>query len=459
MSDLLAMDRRTARAAAGESISLSDEQAKVLLGELGPQEDVLAIYHNGWGCVVLARDGLILLRNLLKPIAIRVPAPLRILRRTYGMSDSVDVLVLGHPYKLWGSKLDPKGELLMAMGEILPPGSPLRPGRGIRLSTWISRHPVFMAAAVFGVLFAVLGQGSSEKEVVAQKSEPALAVPDFKGTPLAIAAVSAGRHPWQTVSAADASSDQRPVKTTASGWQVCFQSPSHEETVRPSAGTLTLYAVPKQEECPTRLHGPRRIVMPDLVGEQADDASRVLGDLGLEHVIYFHAHTGKRLYDGLQDLADWQVCRQQPDPDTEVSTGTQIDLWLIGPSDPCTKPKPKPKPEPKPEPKPRPQPSYGTSSGGGSTGSSNNGGSSGGGTTGGSNSGGSSGGSSVGGGSTSGGSSGNSGGSTGGTGSRPGVQFGQYCSPVGAVTTATDGRPAKCFMGKDGNARWGYNSG
>lgn len=442
MSDLLAMDRRTARAAAGESISLSDEQAKVLLGELGPQEDVLAIYHNGWGSVVLAQDGLILLRNLLKPIAVRVPAPLQILRRTYGMSDSVDVLVLGHPYKLWGSKLDPKGELLMAMGEILPPGSPLRPGRGIRLSTWVSRHPVFMAAAVFGVLFAVLGPGSSEseseKEVVAQKPEPTLVVPDFKGHSLAVAAVSAGRHPWQTVSAADASSDQRSVSTTTSGWQVCFQSPSREETVRPSARTLTLYAVPKQEECPTRLHGPRRIVMPDLVGEQADDASRALGDLGLEHVIYFHAHTGKRLYDGLQDLADWQVCRQQPEPDTEVSTETQIDLWLIGPSDPCAKPSPKPKPEPKP--KPRPQPSYGTSSGGGSTGGSNDGGSSGGG-------------------STSGGSSGNSGGSTGGTGSRAGVQFGQYCSPVGATATTTDGRPAKCFMGKDGNARWGYNSG
>ncbi|MFE9925194.1 PASTA domain-containing protein [Streptomyces sp. NPDC005774] len=442
MSDLLAMDRRTARAAAGESISLSDEQAKVLLGELGPQEDVLAIYRNGWGCVVLARDGLILLRNILKPIAIRVPAPLRILRRTYGMSDSVDVLVLGHPYKLWGSKLDPRGELLMAMGEILPLGSPLRPGRGMRLSTWISRHPVFMIAAVFGALFAVLGPGSSEKETVAQKPETALAVPDFKGTSLATAAASVGRHPWQAMSAADASSDQRPVKTTTTGWQVCFQSPSHDETVRPSARTLTLYAVPEQEECPTRLHGPRRIVMPDLVGEQVDDASRALGDLGLEHVIYFHAHTGKRLYDGLQDLTDWQVCRQQPEPDTEVSTGTQIDLWLIGPSDPCTEPSPKPKPKPKPnpEPEPRPQPSYGTSSGGGTTGGSNSGGSSGGG-------------------SSSGGSSGTSGGSTGGTGSRPGVQFGQYCSPVGAFATTTDGRPAKCFMGKDGNARWGYNSG
>ncbi|MGJ3561735.1 PASTA domain-containing protein [Streptomyces sp. INA 01156] len=243
------------------------------------------------------------------------------------------------------------------------------------------------------------------------------------------------------------------MNTTTSGWQVCFQSPARDETVRPAARTLTLYAVPGKEECPTRLHGPRRIVMPDLVGEQADDASRALGDLGLEHVIYFHAHTGKRLYDGLEELADWQVCRQQPEPDTEVSTGTQIDLWLIGPSDPCTKPKPKPKPKPepepepepkpesKPEPKPRPQPSYGTGSSGGTTGGSSSGGSSGGGSTSG--------------GSTSGGSSGSSAAAP----EPAGVQFGQYCSPVGAVATTTDGRPAKCFMGKDGNARWGYNSG
>ncbi|MGP3732260.1 PASTA domain-containing protein [Streptomyces sp. GDS52] len=456
MSDLLAKDRRTAEAAAGESLSLSDDQAKALLGELGPQEDVRAVYRNGWGWAVLTKNDLVLLRGLVRPRAIRVPAPLRISRRTYGMFRSVEVLVHGHPHKLWGSKLDPRGELLVATGEVLPPDSPLRPGRGTRFATWISRHPVFVSVAVIGFLFANLGPGSGEKEAVVQKPEPALTVPDFKATPLAVAAVSAGRHPWKTVSAADASSDQRPVNTTTSGWQVCFQSPARDETVRPAARTLTLYAVPKQEQCPTRLHGPRRIVMPDLVGEQADDASRALGDLGLERVIYFHAHTGKRLYDGLEELADWQVCRQQPEPDTEVSTGTQIDLWLIGPSDPCAKPKPKPKPkpepkpepepepkpEPKPESKPRPQPSYGTGSSGGTTGGSGSGGSSGGGSTGG--------------GSTSGGSSGSS---SGGTGSRTGVQFGQYCSPVGAVATTTDGRPAKCFMGKDGNARWGYNSG
>ncbi|MFG2197093.1 hypothetical protein [Streptomyces sp. NPDC048639] len=38
------------------------------------------------------------------------------------------------------------------------------------------------------------------------------------------------------------------------------------------------------------------------------------------------------------------------------------------------------------------------------------------------------------------------------------VQFGYACSPAGALGTAEDGRPAKCFMGKDGRARWGYDS-
>ncbi|MFB7467076.1 hypothetical protein ACFCZ1_26875 [Streptomyces sp. NPDC056224] len=50
----------------------------------------------------------------------------------------------------------------------------------------------------------------------------------------------------------------------------------------------------------------------------------------------------------------------------------------------------------------------------------------------------------------------------GGTGSKDqgqvGIQFGYACSPVGALGLAKDGRPAKCFMGKDGLRRWGYDS-
>ncbi|GGP66867.1 MULTISPECIES: hypothetical protein [Streptomyces] len=39
-----------------------------------------------------------------------------------------------------------------------------------------------------------------------------------------------------------------------------------------------------------------------------------------------------------------------------------------------------------------------------------------------------------------------------------GVQFGYACSPVGSLGVAGGGRPAECFMGKDGRARWGYDS-
>nr|WP_267807934.1 hypothetical protein [Streptomyces tirandamycinicus]MCY0984111.1 hypothetical protein [Streptomyces tirandamycinicus] len=54
------------------------------------------------------------------------------------------------------------------------------------------------------------------------------------------------------------------------------------------------------------------------------------------------------------------------------------------------------------------------------------------------------------------GSSGTGGGN--GSGVQRGVQFGYACSPVGALGTDEDGRPAKCFRGKDGRTRWGYDS-
>lgn len=39
-----------------------------------------------------------------------------------------------------------------------------------------------------------------------------------------------------------------------------------------------------------------------------------------------------------------------------------------------------------------------------------------------------------------------------------GIEFGQHCAPVGALGTSWDGRPAECFMGRDGRPRWGYDS-
>ncbi|MEU4067066.1 PASTA domain-containing protein [Streptomyces wedmorensis] len=460
MSDPLTDDPRTAAVAAGETISLSDGHKKVLLRELGPHEVVRALYHDGWGYAVLTRKGLILFRNLLAPKATRVAGPLRILRRAHGMLDSVEILVDGRPHKLHGSKLDPKGELLEAAGELLPSGSPLRPGGGKRSFTWIRRHPVSVSSLAAAVLIAGVSAGPGQDDAVPTGgTDRPLTVPDFRGVSLAEATAQARRGSWR-VAAADASSAYRTVTPAQAGWRVCFQNPSSGGRTPAPGTTLTLYAVPKDEPCPSQLDGTRRVVMPNLVGERYDPAAHALDDLGLGRVVRFHAHTGQQLDDRSQDLGDWQVCRHQPEAGIEVPVTTQVDLWLIGPGVSCTAPsptpKPKPKPKPKPQPKPRPEPggqatpkpkprpqrSYDSTSGGGTTGGddawSTSGGSSG--------DGGSSG-------SSSSGSSSGSGGTIG------GVGFGQPCSPVGATATTSDGRPAKCFMGRDGAARWGYNSG
>ncbi|MFC9795462.1 PASTA domain-containing protein [Streptomyces sp. NPDC127584] len=474
MSDPLAADPRTAAVAAGEGISLSDGHRKVLLQELGVGEVVRSVYHDGWGYAVLTSKGLLLFRNLLAPKATRVPGPPAVLRSAYGMFDSVDVLVGGRPHKLHGSKLDPKGALLEAAGGLLPPDSPLRPDGRRRTSTWIRRHPVSMAVAVALVLVAGVG-GTGQPDAVAQGGpDRARTVPDVRGASLASAAATARHGSWR-VTAADASSAYRPVTTSRADWRVCFQNPAPGEPTRPGGKALTLYAVPEAEPCPSSVDGTRRVVMPDLVGERFDTASRTLAALDLDRVTRFHAHTGRRLDDrARQDLADWQVCRQQPEAGIEVPVTTTVDLWLLGPGLSCTapsptakpKPKPKPKPEAKPKPEPRPRPSRdfgsGSSSGSGSGSvSGSRGGTSGSGGDG-TRDGGSSGSSGIGGGSGSSRGSGGSGGTSGtsgGSGGGSGVGFGQFCSPVGATATTSDGRPAKCFMGKDGAARWGYRSG
>ncbi|MFJ5135945.1 hypothetical protein [Streptomyces sp. NPDC088707] len=467
MSDPLAGDPRTAAVAAGEGITLSDSHKKVLLQELGVGEVVRSVYHDGWGYAVLTRKGLLLFRNLLAPKVTRVPGPPVILRGSYGMFDSVDVLVDGKPHKLHGSKLDPKGELLEAAGRLLAPDSPLRPGGGKRTSTWIRRHPVSVSVGVAAVLVAGLSGPGQPNAVARGGSDHPRTVPDVRGAALATAAATARRGSWW-VTAADASSAYRPVTAPRADWRVCFQSPSPGEPTRPNTRTLALYAVPEAEPCPSELDGARRVMMPDLVGERFDAASRVLAALDLDRVTRFHAHTGQRLDGRRQNLADWQVCRQQPEADIEVPVTTQVDVWLLGPGVSCTAPSPtpKPKPEPKPDsasgaqgnatPPPRTRPTRDSGSHGGTSAGRSGDGTRDGAPSGGSGSSGSSGDSGS---SGSSGSSGGTSGASGGSGSGSGVRFGQFCSPVGATATTSDGRPARCFMGKDGAARWGYHSG
>ncbi|WP_328456703.1 PASTA domain-containing protein [Streptomyces sp. NBC_00386] len=430
-------DPRLAAVVAGEKLSLPDDHKKALLAELGPGESVRSLYHCGWGYAALTGRGLVLLRSLMAPKATRVPEPVSILRREHGILDSTVIVVDGKECKLHGSTLDPKGELLAETGEMLPAGSFVRPHGRARVWAWARRRPILASMVAMTMVSAAWGAGH-ETPARAGADGP-VAVRDFKGTALTTAVADARRQSWMAVTAADASSSFRPVKDSAPGWRVCFQTPSRKEMVRPAVRVLTLYAVPEKEACPTRLLGPRRIVMPDLRGESFREASRAVDDLGFVYTAAMHAHTGERLDHGSRDVDDWRVCRQQPAPDSEVLLSTRADLWLIGPGDSCAKSSPKPKPKPKPKLKPKPKPGTG-----GTSGSATAGGASGGGT---------------GNGGSTGGSSGTSGGTTGGTGGRSGIGFGQYCSPVGATATTADGRPAKCFMGRDGQARWGYNSG
>ncbi|WP_432247440.1 PASTA domain-containing protein [Streptomyces sanyensis] len=291
------------------------------------------------------------------------------------------------------------------------------PGPGTRAPARPRRLPfLVVAAAVVLSAGVACGPGdatsgkatSGESGPGAQEAaEGPLTVADLTGTSLTEAVSTAEGQAWKSVSVHDASDARRGVEPTTAGWRVCFQAPAVGSTLRPDSAALVLYAVPERERCPLRPKAPRRILMPDLVGDRYDTARSTLRDLGVDHLRLRHAHTGGELQDD-RDFEDWRVCRQSPEGGAEVATATGVSLWAIVPGQPCTKPKPKPKPKP------------GAASGGG-PGEDSNGGS-------------------------------NSGGAS-------GIGFGQFCAPVGAVAITADGRPAKCFMGKDGRARWSYNSG
>lgn len=129
-------DPRLAAVVAGEKLSLPADHKKALLAELGPGESVRSLYHCGWGYAALTGRGLVLLRSLMAPKATRVPEPVSILRREHGILDSTVIVVDGKEYKLHGSTLDPKGELLAETGEMLPMRlrrTPPRPSPGVGL--------------------------------------------------------------------------------------------------------------------------------------------------------------------------------------------------------------------------------------------------------------------------------------------------------------------------------------
>ncbi|WP_329377661.1 PASTA domain-containing protein [Streptomyces sp. NBC_01351] len=177
--------------------------------------------------------------------------------------------------------------------------------------------------------------------------------------------------------------------------------------------TVTVTAQAPQPTSPA----PAPALMPQAVGATFTDAVRQIEAVGGGAPQSASAYTDVEVP---ADHATWKVCFQTPDKGAPVKPG-ETRLVLAAPDVKCpdkegTRLTPEPVPAPPPAPKPEPTPDTDE----GSTSSSGGSGSSGGGTT--------------------------------------GVGFGRSCSPVGATATTADGRPAKCFMGKDGKARWGYNS-
>ncbi|MET9607795.1 hypothetical protein ABZZ17_22445 [Streptomyces sp. NPDC006512] len=197
-------------------------------------------------------------------------------------------------------------------------------------------------------------------------------------------------------------------------WRVCFQEPAAKPLrKRP---TLDFGVVRVEEPCPTKDGDPiPHPKMPKVVGLAFARASEVLRPLGLRAVEARSAYTDVTLPGAVDE---WTVCFQDPREDQEVTYpgNRTAHLSLTAPGTPCpgrenTELRPDPDPDPDPDPAPAPPKRGGSSSGGSSGG-----------------------------------------------GGQAGVQFGRFCSPVGARATTGDGRPAKCFMGKDGRARWGYGS-
>lgn len=188
------------------------------------------------------------------------------------------------------------------------------------------------------------------------------------------------------------------------------------------APTVTVTVTVTAQAAPPPSPTPSAALMPQAVGVSYADAAHRIEAAGGGAPQLASAYTDVDLP---ADPAAWLVCFQSPDEGVAVKAG-ETRVVVAAPDVKCPekegtrlRPEPAPAapPAPTPEAKPKPEPRRTEDGGGGSGGSGTSGG-----------------------------------------GGAGGVQFGRSCSPVGASATTVDGRPAKCFMGKDGHARWGYRS-
>ncbi|MFG2229486.1 hypothetical protein ACGFNX_05620 [Streptomyces sp. NPDC048723] len=205
-------------------------------------------------------------------------------------------------------------------------------------------------------------------------------------------------------------------------WKVCFQAPVGEPAG--TKATLDFGVVRNEWPCPAKDGEPIPYPkMPKVVGLTFAKASEILKPIGLQEIEPRSAYTDVTLP---ATVDDWTVCFQEPEDGEEIQRPktTTAYLEVAGPGTGCpTAQHTKLHPDPTP-----PSNDDDSSSSSTSGGTSRSGGTSSGGT------------------------------SSSGGGGQTGVGFGRFCSPVGARATTGDGRPAKCFMGKDGRARWGYAS-
>lgn len=196
-------------------------------------------------------------------------------------------------------------------------------------------------------------------------------------------------------------------------WRVCFQGPAASRAGRKPV--LDLGVVRVEWPCPAKDGDPIPYPkMPEVVGMTFAKASETLQPMGLRAIEPESAYTDVDLPDGVDS---WTVCFQRPEEGAEIKypKNETARLKLTAPGTSCPKAEySRLRPVPAP-------PSSGDDEGSGS-------------------------------------SSGGGGGAGAGAGGFGGVQYGRFCSPVGARATTTGGGPAKCFMGKDGRARWGYGS-
>lgn len=151
-------DPRTAEVAVREIVPLPLRQTDALLRTLGSGERVIALYHQGLGYAALTTDALILLNG---ETPARVDRPLVIMRPAQGAASRVDVSVQGRRITVWGSLIDPSGDLLAGTGNVVRASTADDP----RLAAVVAGEKLSLPDDHGKALLAELGPGESVRSL------------------------------------------------------------------------------------------------------------------------------------------------------------------------------------------------------------------------------------------------------------------------------------------------------